>query len=193
LALYKNKYRIESNRKPGWDYSSNALYYITIMVQHRKCLLGKIENDEMILSEFGKIADREWHNSFEIRQELFLDEYIMMPNHIHAIVVICIDIHTHVDIHGREYLHGREYIQPKFYRKPKSISSFVGGYKSGITTKIDDFIDLKKLPINKYNKKNKFWQPNYHDHIIRNNEEYWRIKKYIQNNPKNWKGDPFLK
>ena len=193
MALYKNKYRIESNRKPGWDYSSNALYYITIMVQHRKCLLGKIENDEMILSEFGKIADREWHNSFEIRQELFLDEYIMMPNHIHAIVVICIDIHTHVDIHGREYLHGREYIQPKFYRKPKSISSFVGGYKSGITTKIDDFIDLKKLPINKYNKENKFWQPNYHDHIIRNNEEYWRIKKYIQNNPKNWKGDPFLK
>ena len=55
--------------------------------------------------------------------------------------------------------------------------------------KIDDFIDLHKLPIEKYNRENKFWQSNYHDHIIRNEEDYWRIKNYIRDNPKNWTDD----
>lgn len=132
----------------------------------------------MILSEFGKIAEEEWHKSFEIRKELILDEFIIMPYHLHAIIII--DKTNDASRYSEE---------PEFHRKPKSISSFVAGYKTGVTGKIDDFIDFHKLPIEKFNRNNRFWQPNYHDHIIRNEKEYWRIKNYIKNNLKNWKDD----
>ena len=202
MTKFKNKYRIESNRMPKWDYSGNGYYFITMIVQNRECIFGKIENDEMILSDFGKIAEQEWYKSFEIRKELILDEFQMMPNHLHAIVIIKKNQHkhnthdTHVETHGRASLQSGQPIQPnqpQFYRKPKSLSSFVAGYKSAITTKIDDFIDLHNLPIEKYNRNNRLWQANYNDHIIRNDDEYWRIKKYIINNPKNWKDDDFYK
>ncbi|MCF8380273.1 MAG: transposase [Bacteroidales bacterium] len=73
---------------PGWDYLGNGYYFITMVIQDRRCLFGKIENDKMIFSVIGRIAQEEWDKSFEIRKELFLDEFIFMPNHIHAIVII---------------------------------------------------------------------------------------------------------
>jgi REP element-mobilizing transposase RayT len=71
------------------------------------------------------------------------------------------------------------------------LSSFIAEFKSAVTIKFDDFIDENNLPIEKFNRKNKLWQPNYHDHIIRNEDEYWRIKNYIKNNPENWTNDKF--
>jgi hypothetical protein len=76
-------------------------------------------------------------------------------------------------------------------RLPKSISSFIAGFKSSVNTKIDDYIDEHQLNIPKYNRNNHFFQPNYHDHIIRNEMEYQNISNYIKNNPFNWKNDKF--
>ncbi len=76
-------------------------------------------------------------------------------------------------------------------RLPKSISSFIAGFKSAVNTKIDNFIDLHQLHNPKYNRNNHFFQPNYHDHIIRNESEFLRIKNYIQKNPLNWNTDQF--
>jgi len=53
-------------------------------------------------------------------------------------------------------------------------------------------MDLHNVAISKYNRENKFWQANYHDHIVRNEEEYWKIKNYIRNNPANWVDDKFF-
>lgn len=86
MEKYKGKYRSESNRLRGWDYSSDGQYFITINTYDRACLFGDIMNGKMILNDFGKIATGEWFKSFEIRQELFLNEFILMPNHLHAIV-----------------------------------------------------------------------------------------------------------
>lgn len=88
---FRNKYRIQSNRMPGWDYAGNGLYYITFVTQNRICNLGEIAMNpdgkaNVLLSDFGKIVEFEFLKSFEIRQELFLDEYIIMPNHLHAII-----------------------------------------------------------------------------------------------------------
>jgi REP element-mobilizing transposase RayT len=233
---------------PHWDYSGNGIYFITFVTQHRDYILGNIRDGKMILSDFGKIVDEEWHKSFQIRKELFLDEYIIMPNHLHAIVVLNIDTNgLNVDTNGRSYpidndnafisnngiignnvsvpveTHGRASLQPppqqsqqqdktnneKIYnqpqitrnipiRKPKSLSSFVAGFKSAVNSKIDDWIDLYGFPdifdthdrsYQKYNKQNSFFQPNYHDHIIRNPQEYNRIKNYIINNPIQWEND----
>ncbi len=203
---FRNKYRIESHRKPHWDYSTDGLYFITMVTQNRECNLGKIISAKMILSDFGKIVETEWLKSFQIRNELILHEFVIMPNHLHAIVeinngIIVIGGDT-VDTHGRVYLPFTPVlpINPDYLidnellcikrnhpiRLPKSISSFIAGFKSAVNTNIDDYIDKHKLSIPKYNRKNHFFQPNYHDNIIRDNNEYQRIQNYILNNPKNW-------
>ena len=197
MDKYKNKYRIKSHRMPGWDYSGNGYYFITLVTQNRKCNLGEIIDETMILSDFGKIIETEWNKSFEIRDELFSDEFIIMPNHIHAIIILKKTMI--VETHGRASLQSSQQSsqqssrqllqQPIFVRKPKSISSFIAGFKSIINSKIDDYIDENNLNISKYNRNNHFFQPNYYDHIIRNNTEYNRIKNYIVNNPQNWKKD----
>ncbi len=195
---YMNKYRVDSHRKPGWDYSSNGHYFLTIVTQNRECNLGKIiktdDNAYIELSDFGKIVEKEWYESFKMREELFLDEFTIMPNHIHAIVVLKkpkkeneneIEI---VEMHGRASQQSQSQSQsPDFIRKPKSISSFMGGFKSAVNSKIDDYIDENNLNIPKYNRNNHFFQPNYHDHIIRDYTAYIRIKNYIINNPRKWK------
>ena len=78
-----------------------------------------------------------------------------------------------------------------FQRKPKSISSFIAGFKSATTNQIDDYIDLHHSNIIKFNRNNRLWQTNYHDHIIRNKPEYFKIRNYIQNNPSDWNNDNF--
>lgn len=86
MSRYKEIYRVESNRLRGWDYAGNGRYFITLVTQHRACHLGHIENEKMYLSDFGKIVESEWIKSFYIRHEMFLEEWVIMPNHIHAII-----------------------------------------------------------------------------------------------------------
>lgn len=194
-AKFQNKYRIESNRRPQWDYSSNAKYFLTIVTQHRACNLGEINNDcKMVLSDYGKIVEKEWLKSFEIRNELILHEFVIMPNHLHAIVEIYNE--KRIETHGGAFQPGSTFQTPKIKRNPpvrlpESISSFIAGFKSSVNTKIDDYIDTNNLNIPKYNRNNHFFQPNYHDHIIRNDSEYYIIRKYIINNPQKWKEDKF--
>ncbi len=88
MDKFRNKYRIQSHRMPNWDYAGSGYYFITIVTQNRECNLGNIVNTSMILSDFGKIVENEWYKSFEIRSELFLDEFILMPNHLHAIIIL---------------------------------------------------------------------------------------------------------
>ena len=180
MSKFKDKYRIESNRYYRWDYSNTGLYFITIATENKIKYFGKIENKIIILSKFGKIVKNEWEKSFDIRNELFADESIIMPNHIHAIVAI----------NKTENIKNEKPAR-KFYRTPKSLSTFVGGFKSAIINKIDDFIDENNLTIKKFKRNNKLWQANFHDHIIRNHEEYCNIKNYIYNNPKKWHEDEF--
>ena len=146
---FQNKYRSESHRHPTWDYSANGMYFITLVTQNRDCIFGKIENDAMQLNNWGKLVETEWYKSFEIRTELFCNEFILMPNHLHAIVIIDktethyfeptnenkLFVDTHgvpvVDTHGLAYLPSQP---PMPQRKTKSISSFVAGFKSSVTT-----------------------------------------------------------
>ncbi len=208
MEKYQNKYRIQSHRKPNWDYSAEAMYFLTIVTQHRECILGTIVNNEMVLSDFGKIVEMEWFKSFEIRDELLLHTFVTMPNHLHGIVEIrekwdrmdggtdggTTDViaavvdstATPTDSIDTDLLSIKR--NPPI-RLPKSISSFMAGFKSAVNTKIDDYIDEHQLNIPKYNKKNHFFQPNYHDHIIRNDREFGIIERYIVNNPMNWGKD----
>ncbi len=88
MDKFQNKYRIVSHRLVGWDYSSNGYYFITLNIENRETVLGKIEDNKMVLSDFGKIVNEELLKSLEIRNELFLDEFVVMPNHLHALILL---------------------------------------------------------------------------------------------------------
>ncbi len=99
LTSFREKYRIESARLKHWDYSSAGYYFITICTKDKDNLFGEIENREMILNNFGKNTEKQWQKSFRLRQELQCDEYIIMPDHIHAIIIIT-ENPTSVETHG---------------------------------------------------------------------------------------------
>ncbi|MFI5133400.1 MAG: transposase [Chitinophagales bacterium] len=90
MNKFKNKYRIPSARLQNWDYGSPGLYFITICTKNRECYFGKIKNSEMLLNELGLIANDEWIKTPQIRPDMNLElgEFIVMPNHFHAIIII---------------------------------------------------------------------------------------------------------
>ncbi|MBO7541827.1 MAG: hypothetical protein J6T33_09235 [Bacteroidales bacterium] len=193
--LFRNKYRIPSNRLRGWNYAANGHYFITMVTAGRNMLFGNVKNGEMVLNDIGRIVYDEFFRSFEMRAELFLGEFVLMPNHLHAIVILdktqCLSTNSDADNCGNARpveTHGRASLQ----RQPKSISSFVAGFKSATTNSIDDWIDSNNIPMPKFNRNNPLWQSNYNDRIIRDYPEYQRISDYIVNNPMKWEDDEYI-
>lgn len=133
----------KSMRLRGWDYASNGHYFITIVTAHRRKLFGYIENGKMILNDFGQIVHDEFFRSFEIRKELSPGAFVLMPDHLHAIITL-----KKIETEGAVV---------------SSISSFVAGFKSATIKHIDDYIDSKSIKTAKFNKHNPLWQSNYYD------------------------------
>ena len=127
------------------------MYFITFCIKNRFNLLGKIENENLILTEEGKIA-KKYLNTIElIYKNVEIDEYIIMPNHVHMIITI----HKQTNI---------------------TIQRIIKQYKEIVTKQIGESI----------------WQKSFYEHIIRNEEEYYKIKKYIQDNVINWETDIYF-
>jgi len=168
-----NKHHRRSIRLWGYDYSQSGAYFITLCTHERRCLFGEIINGQMRLNELGLIVHDEWFHSAKIRGEIELlnDEFVIMPNHIHGIVRI---LDNNVWATGRSPLQ-----QPRGPLK-KSISSFVAGFKSATTKRINKYQNTPGNPV---------WQRNYYEHVIRNEKELHDIRAYIFNNPENWETD----
>lgn len=88
MTLYKDKLKIDSNRLRDWDYSSEAVYFITMVTKDRECIFGSVEDGKMILNENGKIVENELLKSIKIRKNWFFHNWIVMPNHIHLLIEI---------------------------------------------------------------------------------------------------------
>ena len=179
---FRNRYRIPSARASWWDYAAPGAYFITICTAGRAHLFGEVRNGRMLLSPLGEIVREEWEKSFDMRQELECDIYVIMPNHIHAIVRI-IDFPAVVETHGRASLPPPPQNTGVAYRAPKSISSFVAGFKSAATKRINVFRNTPGAAV---------WQPRFYDHIIRDAQSYERIAAYIASNPARWRDDRFF-
>jgi len=169
-------YHRRSIRLKGYNYSQAGAYFITICTTNRACLFGHIFNGKMILNDAGKIAFDAWMQTPNIRSNIELDAFVVMPNHIHGIVII----------HGGE-LHSPGYEKGECnspLRSPSNnIGAIVRGYKSSVTRQIrllNHSIDV-------------VWQRNYYGHIIRDEMSYERIAEYINNNPLKWNEDRFYK
>jgi putative transposase len=170
---YKGKYRIPSNRMNGWDYRLPGYYLVTICTKNRITWFGKIKNGELILSAAGKIATQELQNTPKIRPNLILDAWIIMPNHIHAVIVIAEEPAASVETPRRG-------VSTKGNWKSGALGVIVNQYKSLCTKRIR----AAGLP-------DFTWQARYYDHIIRNERELENIRKYILGNPPKWEQDEY--
>ena len=174
-----------SIRLKDYDYSNAGLYFITICVQDRKCLFGKIENDEMILNDAGKMIDNWWQKIPEKFPDIILDEYVIMPNHFHAIVEnvganprVC---PSPSDINEPGQTQGSAPTGGTF------LYSIIQWFKTMTT---NEYIrNVKELGWEPFDKK--VWQRNYHEHIIRDQQAYLKISEYIRTNPLRWMEDKF--
>ncbi|HCL55426.1 MAG TPA: transposase [Spirochaetia bacterium] len=147
MSLYKNKYRVESVRLNGWDYSAPGYYFITVCTKNRECLFGEIINGEMMPNEYGEILENCWNDLPNHYPNLKLDQFAVMPD---------ITDKTH------------------------GLFEFIRALKTFTARRINEHRQTPGIPV---------WQSRFHDHIIRDENELNRIRKYIIDNPANWGND----
>lgn len=184
MSYHSDMHHRRSVRLKEYDYSSEGLYFITICTQDKKCMFGRIADENMYLNETGRMMERELMRTQQIRPNMVIHEYVIMPNHIHFIVEI-----THcrgglnppddtnetnvINIMGNGQ---RGCIQGGFnppLRWANTIGSMVRGLKSSMTKQLGRSI----------------FQRNYYEHIIRNQHSYEEISDYIITNPSRWEKD----
>ncbi len=175
MDKFKNKYRITTPRLKHWDYRWSGAYFVTICTQEREQYFGEIENGIMDLSHIGVIADILWYEIKNHNDNVELAEFVVMPNHIHGIIVLDND----------DLINDENYIpansENRFQNVGKnSLSSIVRGYKSAVTK------HARRLNYDFQ------WQSRFHEHIIRDANSYDKIANYIIHNPENWEQDKFF-
>lgn len=135
-------------------------------------MLGEVAGNTVDLTDIGEVVRDEWLRSEEVRKEIGLGDFVVMPNHLHAIVLI-------------DPAQSR---RPRLLPRPsndgtpsRTLSSLVAGFKAATTRRANTILDTSPRPL---------WQRNYHERVIRNEDELNRIAEYIQNNPLKWTDDP---
>ena len=185
---FQNKYRIESTRLKNWDYGWNATYFVTICTQNRECYFGDVVGGDMVLNEIGKIANDCWMVISEHFPFVKLGEHVVMPNHVHGIVVI------DKPDDGRSVSVGTRLIAPLPTEQTKTPGGITGNKNPMLHDNLSKIIRWYKGRTTFESRKihaDFAWQPRFHDHIIRNDESFHRISEYIKNNPANWSSDQF--
>ncbi len=155
----------KANRLKDYDYSRNGFYFVTICTKNRKEYFGEINDEGIILNDSGEIAAKLWRESPNHFENVKLDEHIIMPNHVHGIVIIDSPVGNR---HACSLQEDRQY---------QKLPVVIGSYKSAVTRKINK-------THNEFN-----WQKSFYDHIIRNDKSLHRIRKYIHYNPLKWEYD----
>jgi REP element-mobilizing transposase RayT len=152
-----------SIRLKDYDYTQEGAYFVTICTQNHKPLLGEIKNAEMVLNEYGKIVADCWQWLSKQYRHVELDEWVLMPNHMHGIVLLC---------------RGGSRTAPTGIYKP--LGRLIGAFKTTSTKRINA---LRRTP------GNRIWQRNYYEHVIRNEDDLNEIRQYILDNPVQWDKD----
>jgi putative transposase len=163
--------RPNSLRLPDYDYTQPGAYYVTIVTWQRRCVFGEIVDGVMQLNDSGYIVTEEWEKTPQIRPLIEMDEFVVMPNHVHGIILI-----------NEKSVGAMRRIAPTQPNGaiPDSIGAILGQIKSITTKQINR---LRNTP------GAQLWQRNYYDHIIRSEKELNQIRAYIQTNPHRWELD----
>jgi len=199
MTLYKHKYRVETTRLKGWDYSSNGYYFVTICTHNRDHLFGEIENGEMMLNEYGKIVEECWFDLPNHYDNLRLDTFVIMPNHIHGIMIIDNNTDTVIVETGfKPVSTTTPQTTPVPFARIQPIEMETGFKPVSTTTKrhgLFEFVRaLKTFSARQINKNRNsigesVWQSRFYDRIIRNETELSNIRHYVVHNPLKWEND----
>ena len=161
----------KSIRLKNWDYTQDGYYFITICAYQKCHIFGCIDNDIVVLNEWGRIVQDCLLNIPQHFNHVQLDRFIIMPNHVHFIIIIC---------------RGTACRAPTLekFGNPLtgSLATIIRSFKSAVTKKINE---LRPSPVSI------IWQRNYHDHIIRHEQSLNKIRTYINNNPAQWSLDKY--
>jgi REP element-mobilizing transposase RayT len=182
-----------SIRLQNYDYSQAGAYFVTVCAQDRKCLFGDIANGEMALNDYGLAVQDEWMKTAEIRSEIQLGEFVVMPNHFHGILIVgdaprrgtacraLVDDEVRHEGMVRQEGTARRAPTERFGQPiPGSLPTIVRAFKSAVTKHINEIRRSPGAAI---------WQRNYYEHVIRNEADYRQIAEYIANNPRRWEED----
>ena len=173
MGFNPDRHHRRSIRLQEYDYSQNGYYYVTICAQNHEHYFGKIVNGKMRLNKIGGIVCDEWIKTGQIRKNVDLDTWVVMPNHFHAIVIIEND-NVIGPVGACRGMPLQQFAKPQ----SKSLSMIVNHFKSAV-----------KRWCNKNGFEYFQWQRNYYEHIIRNETELYIKRRYIINNPMKWELD----
>ena len=176
--------RRRAMRLRNYDYSQPGSYFVTICVQHRKCIFGTIIDGKMRLNEIGRIVVECWNHIPQHVPSVELDEYVVMPNHMHGIITWARSPHTPENTSDRR----GEVTSPSLDSwesttscrgevTSPSLSKIVAYFKYQSTKRINQHHNIFPLRI---------WQRNYYDHVIRDDIDLQRLRQYVQNNAMKW-------
>lgn len=214
MTYNPNKHHRRSIRLKGYDYAQAGLYFVTICVQHRRCLFGNIQNGELHLNPAGKMIEK-WYAELENKfPDILCHEKIIMPNHMHFIV-------ENLGMPARKQTHKNTTTIPpvrddlrvcpdenheivsnisetnEHIPIPNEHNPILGEHTGSPLHRVVQW--FKTMTTNAYIRHvksdqwerfdGKLWQRNYYERIIRDETAYQNISKYIVNNPKNWNGD----
>jgi putative transposase len=203
---FQNKYRISSARASWWDYGNDAAYFITICTRNREHYFGEIVNGEMQLSHVGMLADVMWHEIKNHAQHIELGEFVVMPNHIHGILILHGNENDNVNTPASktapvETRHALSLQIPQIPQSPQQIQSTESPQTPGQKrfqnqgkNTVSSIIGSYKSAVTKHAHRLGYefgWQSRMWDNIIFTAESFVRISEYIQSNPRNWKDDKF--
>lgn len=153
-----------SIRLPAHDYAAGGIYYVTLCTAGRRRLFGTVVNGRMALNEAGRAVRDEWLRSAAIRAEIALDEWVVMPDHFHAVVMI------------RGGGGDRPVAPTAAGPAPKSLGALMAGFKCASAKRINEWHRTPGAPV---------WHRNYYEHIVQNAADLDRIRAYIRENPAN--------
>ncbi len=174
-----------SIRLKGYDYSQAGAYFVTIVTHDRECAFGEVVECEMRLNEIGQVASECWVAMPTHHSNIELDEFVVMPNHIHGIILIVADGHG-------DARRGVQLNAPTDYKPTRNADnrmSVISPYRGTLSVVIRTFKAAVTTAAREINRQGFAWQRNYHEHIIRNDRDLERIRAYILNNPPNWHAD----
>jgi putative transposase len=213
MDKFLDRYRIGSARLKKWDYRWKGAYFITICTQGRECYFGDIVNGKMKLSGIGIIADILWYEIKNHTQNVDLVAFVVMPNHVHGILILndwvdndCENKTIMLPGSDVKTTHALS-LQPQSYPQlpslqttsdnPPESSNTIGQkrFQNQGRNSVSSIIGSYKSAVSKHAHRLGFvfaWQERFYDNIIRDEESFQTISKYIANNPVNWKDDKFF-
>ena len=182
MAYNPETHRRRSLRLKGYDYTHMGAYFVTIVTQGRSCLFGEVVGKEMRLNEAGEMMGGIWEALPQRFPVIEIDMFVVMPNHLHGIIVINQPNRATTRVAPTEAMDGEVEI---LTTKQSALGDVTGAYKSLTTVEYVRGVKMMKWAMFS----GRLWQRNYYEHVVRHDESLRDLQQYILDNPAQWAFD----